>query len=288
MRRHIHILFILALLLGGCDEFHWDLPRDNPMDRNAENTDDTEKEAPEISFSQFEVYSDDNTDQKINPGESISLRVYLENTGTQRAVDVRATFTTRSDYINNLRNNESVDFNSIDPGYETYPEFASSFLNFDVSSSTPAGTDITFQVEITDGQGNTWEDEFMITVRETDAQIAFSRFDLYSDDNSDQQINPGESVSLRVYLENTGTSRALDVHATFTSESDYISNLSNNESVDYNTIDPGFETYPEFASSFLSFDVSSSTPQGTDITFAVEISDKHENTWKDDFTITVR
>jgi len=287
MRRPIHILFILALFLVGCDEFQWDLPRDNPMDMHAENTADTE-DTPEVSFRRLEVYSDDNTDQKINPGESISLRVYLENTGTSRALDVHATFTNGSDYITNLSNNESVDYYTIDPGFESYPEFASSFLSFDVSSSIPAGTEITFQVEITDGQGNTWEDEFMITVRKTDAHIAFSRFEVYSDDNSDQQINPGESVSLRVYLENTGTSRALDVHATFTNGSEYITNLSNNESVDYYTIDPGFESYPEFASSFLSFDVSSSTPLGTEVTFSIEISDKHENTWKDDFTVTVR
>ena len=277
----------MALLLGGCGEFHWDLPRDNPLDLQAEDTGNTEEDAPALSFSKFDVYSDDNSDQEINPGESVSLRVYLENTGSRRAVDVHATFTTNSDYITNVANNEAVDYNTIYIGDSGYPEFASSFLSFDVSSSTPAGTEITWNVEITDEQGNVWEDEFTVTVTATNAHMEFSQFDVYSDDNNDQQINPGESVRLRVYLKNTGTSRALDVHATFTTGSDYITNLSNNESVDYNTIDPGYTSYPEFASSFLSFDVSSSVPAGTEVTFRVDITDKHQNLWEDDFIITV-
>jgi len=282
------ILFIIAFLFAGCDEFQWDLPRDNPEDMNAENTGNKEEEVPEISFSQFDVYSDDNSDQKINPGESVSLRVYLENIGNSRAVGVKASFSTSSNYITNLDNNESVDYNTIYPDDTSYPEFASSFLSFDVSSATPAGTEITFYVDITDSDGNTWQDEFTILVSATDAHIEFSKFDVYSDDNNDQQINPGESVSLRVYLENTGTSRAMDVQASFTTSSAYITNLGNNESVDYNTIYPGDMSSPEFSSSFLSFDVSSSIPAGTTITFDVEMTDKHGNYWEDNFSVNIQ
>ena len=87
MRMKVIILFFITLLFAGCDEFQWDLPRDNPLDNNAENTDTSEEEALQISFSKFDVYSDDNNDQEINPGESISLRVYLENTGSSEAQD---------------------------------------------------------------------------------------------------------------------------------------------------------------------------------------------------------
>ncbi len=165
MRMKTIISFVFVLLLAGCDEFQWDLPRDNPRDMNAENTEDKEEKGPKISFSKYDVYSDDNSDQKINPGESVSLRVYLENTGTSRALDVHATFTTDSEYITNLANNESIDYNAIDPGYTSYPEFSSSFLSFDVSSATPAGTEITFSIEISDKHENTWKDDFTITVR---------------------------------------------------------------------------------------------------------------------------
>jgi uncharacterized membrane protein len=284
MRIKIYILFAVTIVLVGCDELQWDLPRDNPLDNNTEDTENS----PEVCFSKYDVYSDGNNDQVINPGESISLRVYLKNTGNSSALDVHATFTTNSDYITNLSENVSVDYNTIDTGEVKYPEFASSFLNIGISSSAPPGEVITFNIEITDGNNNTWTDEFTVTVKRIDAEVVFSKYDVYSDDNNDQVINPGESISLRVYLKNTGTSSALDVHATFTTNSDYITNLSENVSVDYNTIDSGDESYPEFSSSFLNFDVASSAPSGTDIIFPIDITDKYNNAWNDSLTVTIQ
>ncbi len=38
------ILIFITLLFAGCDEFQWDLPRDNPMDNTSEETEDTTPE----------------------------------------------------------------------------------------------------------------------------------------------------------------------------------------------------------------------------------------------------
>ena len=49
---------------------------------------------------------------------------------------------------------------------------------------------------------------FTITVLATGSALNLSKYEIYSDNNDDQQINKGESVKLKIYLKNNGSSQA--------------------------------------------------------------------------------
>ena len=293
--RYLYLLTILAflLLLAGCD-----LERDNILDgKNSTQM----KAGMTLKFSRFTVVSDNNSDGIINKGEAIKLQVYLKNNGTITANKVRATITCSSSYISGLSQSTATGYykygdvyygDYIESGQEGYD--SETQLSFTVSSNTPAGTKITFNVSIKDESNNTWTDSFTITVVGTGASVGFSKYSVYSDNNNDGKINKGEAVKLQVYLKNIGSSTVNKVRATITCNSSYISGLSPSTATGYykygdvyygDYIATGQEGYD--SGNQLGFTVSSTTPAGTVITFNVSIIDESNNTWTDSFTITV-
>jgi DNA-directed RNA polymerase subunit E'/Rpb7 len=252
-----------------------------------------------VVFSRYEIYSDNNADQRINKGESIKLKVFVKNNGTSKANKVRVTITSASSYVSALSPLNSVAYydqsydDYLDPGAEGSPYADSSYLSFNVSNTTPAGSVMSFSVTITDESNNTWTDSFTATVVATTALIKYEKFEVYSDNNSNQQINPGESVKLKVYLINNGSSKANKLRATISCSNSYVSSLSPVGSTSfYNSsysdfLLPGEEGSPYAQSSYLGFNVSGSTPGGTVVTFNISIVDESNNTWSDAFTITV-
>jgi hypothetical protein len=254
-----------------------------------------------IGFSRYDVTQDNNNDQQINKGESIKLKVYIKNNGNSKANKVRGTISCSNNYISALSPTTALGYYSygissydyIDIGQEGY-SINSSYLSFNVSSTTPNGTIITFNITITDEANNSWSDSFTITVVSTGASIGFSRFDVTQDNNNNQQINAGESIKLKVYLINNGSSIANKVRATISCSNNYISALSPTTAVgyysygisSYDYIDIGQEGYA-ITSSYLSFNVSNTTPTGTVITFSVTITDESTNQWNSNFTTTV-
>ena len=196
-----NLLFLIVVCFSVfCFNSCKDLDRDNPLDLNQGRTE------ANITFSKYEVYSDNNNDDQINKGESIKLKVYLKNNGSSTANKVRATITTNSSYITSLSNSTSIgyyyqsNYDYITAGGEGEPYSSNYFLGFNVSNTTPSGTVITFNVSITDESNNAWNSSFNITVEGTGANITFSKYEVYSDSNNDDQINKGESIKLKVYL----------------------------------------------------------------------------------------
>ena len=124
-----------------------------------------------IGFSRFSVKSDNNGDGIVNKGESVQLQLYLKNTGTSTANKVRASVSCTSSYVTGLSptNNSfyygGFSYNSdyIGSGKEGYDY--DNKLSFTVSNSTPVGTVLTFNLNITDDSGNTWTDKFTITTK---------------------------------------------------------------------------------------------------------------------------
>jgi hypothetical protein len=255
-----------------------------------------------IKFSKYEIISDNNNDKIVNKGETINLKVYLKNTGTSQVNSVTAKITSLNNYVSNLTPTTALnyDYNYIthlNAGQESsaggFPY--SNSLSFKVSNTTPNGTVLTFNIAIIDELGNTWTDSFTLTVKPTDANIGFSRFEISSDNNSNKIANKGELISLKVYLKNNGTSQANSVTATISCSNSYVSNLSPGIALNYDeyyvdNLLAGHEStpggYPNYSNT-LSFNVSNSTPTGTILTFSISIVDESNNTWQDSFTITV-
>jgi hypothetical protein len=227
------------------------------------------------------------------------LNVSLKNTGSSKVNKVKATISSSSSYISGLLPSTATSFyqygsyDYIESGSSGTVSSSSNYLSFNVSNSTPSGTIITFTISITDESNNTWSDTFSITVVATDGLIGFSNYTVYSDNNSDQKINKGETVKLNISLKNTGSSKVNKVKGTISTSSSYISGLLPSTATSfyqygaYDYIESGSTGTVSSSSQYLSFTVSNSTPSGTVIMFYIVSTDESNNIWNSNFSITV-
>lgn len=297
---------ILITLFCGCEEL--DLPRDNPAD-NKNNTNTIG--GVSLKFSKYTIVSDDNGDAIINKNETVYLAVYIKNTGSADASGVKASISATSSYISQLSPTTQVEYNNasysndIPAGYEKFGNagYALNYNNytvkFKVSNTTPSGTVIHFNMNITDGAGNNWTEGFDITVEQTGAILNFSQFQVVDDDNDNNIINKNETVYLTVYIKNNGSSTANGVKASISTTNSYISQLYPSTEVDYNNdsysndISPGYEKFgnagyaPNYYTYTVKFFVSNSTPSGSIIPFSININDAAGNNWSDNFNATI-
>jgi hypothetical protein len=298
---------VLVLNLTACKK----LPRDNPLDEHYDGGDNHERQ--KLVFERYVVAYENNEDGIINPNETVYLRVFIKNNGTSTANGVKATISTTSSYITGLEPDTAVSYNSglsgpgsIYPGYEKYgkcgitPDHSDYTVQFKVAQETPAGTEITFNMHITDADGNAWEDDFTVQVSETGAILNYDSHVVAYENNEDGIINPDETVYLRVFIKNNGTSIANGVKATISTTSSYITELQPGTAINYNSglsgpgsIYPGYKKYgkygvaPNYSDYTVQFKVAQETPAGTEITFNMHISDSDGNAWEDDFTVQV-
>lgn len=251
----------------------------------------TVKNSANIIYSKSSIYSDSNSDNVINKGESIRMNLFIKNAGSSTAKGLKVAVTTSSPYISSISNYYSVG------GYSnvTYGDLSMNQeenhtgLTFNVSSSTPNETVIQFEIVITDIHGNTWDDIFTVKVKAQGSNIVFSKYSIYSDSNNDGIINKGEGILLDLVIKNTGISTAKEVSVTVKSTSPYISNLKYYYNVGgfRDIIFGDITANQEVNNNGLMFTVSSSAPNGAVINFTVDMEDKYGNTWTDSFSVTV-
>jgi len=177
---NIVLIIICSLFLTTCIEGLETLKRDNPLDgKNSENNESNEK--PEkgvaLKFNSYTVYSDNNDDKIVNPGETIQIRVSLKNIGTSTANDVRATFATTSSHISGLLPTTQVQYGNISSNAVRWAQhntigggFASEgsityTIQFVVSNTTPIDTQIPININMVDESNNQWTDSFNVPVQ---------------------------------------------------------------------------------------------------------------------------
>jgi hypothetical protein len=119
--------------------------------------------------------------------------------------------------------------------------------------------------------------------------LKFDSYSIYSDNNNDGVINKGETIRLNVSLKNNGTSTAKSVKATFSTTSQYISNLTPTTQITYGDIAANSVKWYQYESYYIiQFTVSSSTPTNTNIPINISIVDESNNTWSSSFNVTVQ
>lgn len=296
-----------------------------------------------------------NKDGKINPGETINMDIRLQNVVSALVEDVTLTLSSESSYI--TITNPSKSYGAIKGGYyktqygtqyyandtnykdgaaSTYSYGSYSYpysgtLNasygwsFTVDKNTPYNTVIPFNMEFTDQNGDTWTDSFEITVVKPSIEIVYhangisdSISDTYTFNNGDGKINPGETISMDIRIQNKGSTMAKDVVSNLTTTSPYIILSSNEKS--YGSIKPGYyktqygtrnyandESYKYGYTSSTSyntttypysgtlkgswgwtFTVDKDTPADTDIPFEIEFTDNFGEKWTDSFSVKVQ
>jgi len=158
----------------------------------------------------------DDPNNVVEPGESVSLGVLLENSGNLVADDITATLSTADEYVN-IENAVSL----------YYPlEAGASGVNrepftFTVSEDCPAGHVIQFALHIQSDE-TIWNRQFSIQV--DSSQLRYNSF-LISDYEGDFNgvIDPNEAVKLIINLRNASAVDARAVNVTLDST---VPNLS--------------------------------------------------------------
>lgn len=130
-----------------------------------------------VNFNRHEVvYDDGNDDGKINPNETVYLKVWVKNKGVSRANEVRGVISTTNTFVSDLTPSQEVGYNSgstsdyINPGYEKFgrygytPGYHSYSVSFKVAENASVGTEITLNMLINDAEGNEWLDAFVVTI----------------------------------------------------------------------------------------------------------------------------
>jgi len=279
--------------LSSCDKFT--LRRDNPLDSK-----NTINNGILLTFSSFDVVYDNNGDHIINKGETVYLKVFIANNGSNTSSKVKAIFSSTSSYISNLNPTAQIDYGDIYPGYTEYgnsgsaPNYNDYTIKFTVSNSAPNNLKIPIDIDITDGSGISYKTSFEAEVQATGGQLSVSSFDVVYDNNGDHIVNKGETVYLKVFIANNGSSTTNKVKATFSSNSSYLSNLNPTAQIDYGDIYPGYTEYgksgsaPNYSDYTIKFTVSNTTPNNTKIPIVVNIVDESGNSWSSNFEVEVQ
>lgn len=193
---------------------------------------DVEQYAADLGVGFTEVMDDTNGDGQLSPGESATAIIYPKNVGTVKALGVWAQLvsiepgvTVSNCYAGAAGEGEAWAkcdsacscaglFNAALQDLE--PEATSPLpilkMDFTVDPEVDLGT-MTFGIGLVDNLGLMWIDVVGLEVTEADTEIGIGLFQIQTDTSGDGILNPGESMILDVYAENTGTAAAMGVWA---------------------------------------------------------------------------
>ncbi|MGM0613445.1 MAG: C10 family peptidase [Bacteroidota bacterium] len=182
---------------------------------------------PDIVYHSKQI-DDDNQDQssgndngQAEPGETIELIVTLKNNGNGQASNVNATLSTSDPDITITDDNEDFGTISANATADCIYDY-----DFDVSSSCP-DKDVTFTLDITDGNSNSWTETFTVhiygnsgssycsgTTNITSSSGTFSDGSGTNDYNNDSDckwlIQPSGASSINLTFSNFNTESGYD------------------------------------------------------------------------------
>lgn len=147
----------------------------------------------------------------VEPGETVSLGVLLENTGNLTAQDITAELSTADPYITMITpTSEYFPLGAGESGVNRSP------FKFSVAEDCPAGRVISFQLHVTSGDAS-WDRAFSIQVNSAKLQYHSFMINDY-DANFNGIIDPEEEVQIVVNLRNASDVDARNVVASLSSE----------------------------------------------------------------------
>lgn len=203
-----------------------------------------------------------NNNGQVNPGESIVMPMTLVNDSGIDATNVEATIATTDPHI--TITNDHVVFPDL-PGHVSAESLAPHFA-WSSDAQTPDNTSVLFTVnwQATEGSGSFSFNQPVVT-----PILEYSR-NIIDDasGNGDGKADPGEAISLPLFITNTGHDAASNVTGALSTESPLV------------TITSGLTTFPDMApgveaeslTPHVGFSVSGDAPIGTVISFDLELA----------------
>jgi len=182
---------------------------------------------PQLSFYSFQI-DDDNSgnsqgdsDGNIDAGETIELRLILENTGDEDALNVNATMTSLNDNI--TITNGFQDFITI---AQNSTGISSSYYIFKIYSSCSSDYYITIDLEINASNGGPWIDNFQIHVIGSGNPV-YQTYFVYSESDgdliadNDDIIDAGEVIVFDITVKNLGGANLYGVNGIIEEDDPY-------------------------------------------------------------------
>ncbi len=213
---------------------------------------------------------DTNDDGTINPGEDITVDLFIRNAGPTASLDADVTATLLTDGVE-FTSSPERQLTRLDPD-----EVGSISLSLEVSPDVTEGTQISIELWMLEEHGHVWQEVIQLPVVATTAQLVYASHELTHDDGIPRA---GDWEDLTVRVENIGASTAPSVSAVLSATDSRVTIGSNERSL--GTIEPGEE-----ASTSFGFDLAKDTPAGTDLAFFLTLEDDLGNIYTDSFTIT--
>ncbi len=202
-----------------------------------------------IKYNAFEINDPSgNNNHKLNPGESVTMSLTLDNVSDEAVNNVTVVLSTDNPNVT-ITDNE-VQFPNFAANQTLTVENA---FAFSVNDQVVAKQKIKFNAEVmVNGEPLS---RFNINVMVYGNLLQFGTFAVLNDDNNDGLLNPGETADLRIIIDNTGNELAQMVVGTLSSDYDYISINEGEKS--FSSIGANLMGYADF-----SVTLDADTPEG--------------------------
>ena len=200
-----------------------------------------------------------NNNQKLNPGESVTIDLTLENVTDAPVSNVSVTLSTENEHV-------TITDNTVD-----FPAFAANqtltvtdAFALTIDDQATANERVRFSLAIAvDGEvtGN-----FNFNVDVYDYLLQYGATVVLNDDNANGLLNPGETADLRILVDNIGNEMAQMIVGTLSTDYEFVT--LNETEKPYSTIGAGMMAYADY-----NVTLSPDAPESFAIPFTLDLVD---------------
>ena len=200
-----------------------------------------------------------NNNHRLNPGESAMMHLTLENRTDVPVNNISVRLTTQDEHVNII--DDEVQF----------PDFAANetltvenAFAFSIDNEVVARQRIKFSCEIyMDGEMTARFNDNIIVY---DYDLQYGATAVINDDNANIQLNPGETVDLRIFVDNAGNELAQMVVGTLSTDYEFVT--LNETEKPYSTIGADLMAYADF-----NVTLDAAAPEDFAIPFTLDLVD---------------
>jgi hypothetical protein len=219
-----------------------------------------------------------NSNQQADYGETISLRVGLQNIGSAEVGELRGWLHTDDQYVSLANPDVPVVFSGMVTEAGKNISYVDDAFSLHIGKDTPNKHRAEFTMVVSDGQ-NEWLSGFFITIYAPvfyiDHQFVIN--DSY-DGNNNNRLDPGETINLGFRIYNNGGAQASKPMVSLKPSSPYLT--YEQDSINLSNINPG-----EMRMASFSVHANQSSQDGTVVPFEVSVSDGHTKRFQSLLTI---
>lgn len=216
----------------------------------------------DIKFKAFEINDvEGNNNHKLNPGETVSMSLTLDNITDHPVSGVSVALTTENAHVTLIDN--QVDFPDFAANQTLSVENA---FTFSVDDAVAAKQQIRFRIEVNvDGEIT---GRFLFNVDVYDYLLQFGAIEVLNDDNANGILEPGENADLRIFIDNVGNEMAQTVDGVLSSNYQYLT-ISQAE-MEFGTVGAELMAYADF-----NVTLDAAAPANAILPFALQLTDIH-------------